>query len=189
MRSPRNGTRAARSSPPPNELLPESRQDYSYLARKVIFEYKAGQGGAERSILERGPSPARRAGPALAGAGHRVDPLPYAQEHAGELYQALGSRPEEEVSQRDRRRAGRVDGRVPRLRDRVSRPRQARQAGRRLPEAHHALEVPPRGHRASRRFPQTPSRGVRAAPEAGQGGIEAAPRLGLARTCTPPISS
>ena len=108
---------------------------YNYLARKAIFESKAGQAEQSDHYVERGQGDRWSSRPRSGWRWRSSRSATRCPRPRSTVHQALGGRPEEEVSQRDGRRDGRAAGGLPRRRDRVPRPRRPHQAGRRLPGA------------------------------------------------------
>ncbi len=73
------------------ELLPECRNQYFYLARKVIFEAKAGQAEASDQYLREAQASLAEPTASVAGALDRVKPLPHDQSQSGWIQRVLGS--------------------------------------------------------------------------------------------------
>ena len=94
------------------QLLPDCRNQYSYLARRVIFEAKASQARAKRPVSRAGAGEPERPDTTLARALDRVHPLPHDESHPEGLRPALGVGAQEQMHERDGRRDGLAHGRV-----------------------------------------------------------------------------
>ena len=88
------------------QLLPDCRNEYTYLARRVVFEAKAGQDEQSEQYLDQAQALPERPDATLARALDRVDSLRHDQGDPEGLCPALGVGAQEQMPERDRRRDG-----------------------------------------------------------------------------------